>query len=98
MKYEIDYQYLAKGAQRPQDNGEVVGIEATDESGTVVLPNVGDYVEIQNAADGKQRSSFAGKVRTRLFRYTRVPGGEVVCQVNIVVEETSDDWGRLIKE
>lgn len=98
MKYGIDYQYLAKGAQRPQDDGETVGIEATGERGIVVLPNVGDYVEVQNGADGKQRSSFTGKVRSRLFRYTRTPAGEVVCQVNIVVEVTSDDWGKLIKE
>jgi hypothetical protein len=97
MKYGIDYQYLPKGAQRPQDDGEIVGIEVTDEGGAVVLPNVGDYVEIHNGGDGGQRSSFSGKVRSRLFRYIRVPG-EVLCQVNIVVEETSDDWGKLIKE
>lgn len=99
MKYGIDYQYLPKGAQRPQDHGEIVGIKVTDDEGVVlpILPNVGDYVEIHNAADGGQRSSFSGKVRSRLFRYTRVPN-EVICQVNIVVEETSDDWGKLIKE
>jgi hypothetical protein len=97
MKYGIDYQYLPKGAQRPQDDGEIVGIEATDASGSLVLPNVGDYVEISNHADGGQRSSFLGRVRSRLFRYTRVPG-DVFCNVNIVVEETSDDLGKLIKE
>jgi hypothetical protein len=98
MKYGIDYQYLPKGAQRPLDDGEVVGIEATDERGAVVLPNVGDYVEIQNAAEEVQRSSFSGKVRSKLFRYVRIPNGEIFCQVNIVVEETQDDWGLLVKE
>ncbi len=97
MKYSIDYQYLPKGAQRPQDDGEVVGIEATDEGGAVVLPNVGDYVEIYNTGEDNQRSSFLGKVRSRIFRYTRA-SSEVFCQVNIVVEETSDDWCKLIKE
>ncbi len=71
MKYEIDYQYLPKGAQRPIDDGEIVGIQATDATGTVLLPNVGDYVDISNSADGGQRSEFSGKVRSRLFRYIR---------------------------
>lgn len=29
MKYGIDFQFLAKGAARPTDDGEIVGIEAT---------------------------------------------------------------------
>lgn len=97
MKYGIDYQFLAKGADRPTDDGEIVGIEATDETGTVILPNVGDYVHIDNSADGGERSSFSGKVRSRLFTYIRT-ANDVFCNVNIVVEETNDDWGKLIKE
>lgn len=97
MKYSIDFQLLAKGAARPSDDGEVVGIEANDESGTVVIPNVGDYVQIDNSADRGQRVSFSGKVRSRLFRYIRTPN-EVICAVNIVVEDTDDDWGQLVKE
>lgn len=96
MKYGIDFQFLAKGAARPTDDGEIVGIEATDETGTVILPNVGDYVHIDNSADGGERSSFSGKVRSRLFNYIRTPD-DVYCGVNIVVEETDDDWGKLIK-
>ncbi|MES2719236.1 MAG: hypothetical protein V4795_25970 [Pseudomonadota bacterium] len=97
MKYGIDFQYFAKGAARPSDDGEVVGIEATDETGTVVIPNVGDYVHIDNSADGGKRAGFSGKVRSRLFRYIRTPD-DVFCAVNIVVEETDDDWGKLVKE
>lgn len=97
MKYGIDYQYLPKGSHRPLDDGEIVGVEATDQSGTALLPNVGDYVQIDNSADGGKRSNFSGKVRSRLFRYTRTPS-EIFCHVNIVVEETDDDWGRLVKE
>jgi hypothetical protein len=97
MKYGIDYQYLPLGAQRPLDDGEIVGIEATDATGTVILPNVGDYVSIDNSTDGGTRSNFSGKVKSRLFRYIRVPD-EIFCQVNIIVEETKDDWGKLIKE
>jgi hypothetical protein len=97
MKYGIDYQFLAKDASRPTDDGEIVGIEATDESGTVILPNLGDFVHIDNSADGVGRSSFSGKVRSRLFTYLR-SRDDVFCSVNIVVEETDDDWGKLIKE
>lgn len=97
MKYGIDFQFLAKGAARPTDDGEIVRIEATDETGTVILPDVGDYVHIDNSADGGERSRFFGKVRSRLFSYIR-SRNDVYCGVNIVVEETDDDRGKLIKE
>ncbi len=97
MKYGIDYQFLAKGASRPTDDGEIVGIEATDATGTVILPNVGDYVHIDNSADGGERSDFCGKVRSRLFNYTRTRD-DVFCHINIIVEETDDDWGKLSKQ
>lgn len=98
MKYSIDYQYLAKGASRPSDDGEVVGIRTDDESGPVLLPNVGDYVHIDNSMDKGQRTAFSGKVRSKLFNYIRISNDEVMCGINIVVEETDDDWGKLIKE
>jgi hypothetical protein len=98
IKYRIDYQYLPKGSSRPQDDGEVVGIEATSDSGQTILPNVGDHVHIDNSMDGGERMMFTGKVRSRLFSYIRVSDGEIFCNVNIVVEETDDDWGKLIKE
>lgn len=97
MKYSIDYQYLRKGAARPSDDGEVVGIEATDSSGIVLLPSIGDYVHIDNSMDGGERLQFQGKVKSKLFRYIRTPD-DIICGVNIVVEETDDDWGLLIKE
>ena len=98
MKYAIDFQFLAKGAARPTDDGEIVGIEANDKTGTVVLPDVGDYVHIDNSMDGGQRSQFSGKVRSRLFTYMRSSDDEVYCSINIVVEESDEDWGQLIKE
>jgi hypothetical protein len=97
VQYKIDYQFMPKGAKRPIDEGEIVGIEATDKGGLVLLPNVGDYVAIHNGGMEAERSSFNGKVKTRLFSYNRI-GKEIVCIVNIVVEETDDDWGTLIKE
>lgn len=98
MKYYIDYQYLPTNARRPLDDGEVVAIEADDTGGTVILPSVGDYVHIDNSVDKGKRVAFTGKVRSRLFRYIRTSEVEVHCAVNIVVEETSDDWGLLVKE
>jgi hypothetical protein len=97
IKYQIDYQYMSKGAVRPHDDGEVVGIEATSEQGLVLLPNVGDFVSIDNSADGGERTDFHGKVQSRVFRYVRTKN-EIFCLVNIVVAETDDDWGKLVKE
>ena len=94
MKYYIDYQYMPKGAARPLDDGEAVAIE-TD--GAAVIPNVGDYVQVENSLDPDGRVSFSGKVQSRLFRYIRA-GNEVTCGVNIVVAEDDDNWGLLIKE
>jgi hypothetical protein len=97
VKYFIDYQYMPKDAARPKDDGEVIPILATDKSGTVILPNVGDYVEVQVKAGAK----FSGKVRSRLFRYIgddNDRSAEPLCMVNIVVAQTADDWGRLVKE
>lgn len=97
MQYEIDYQFLAKGASRPQDEGVIVGIKATDKSGLVILPNVGDYVKIDNSMSKDGRDSFEGKVRSRTFLYTQL-STDMFCRVNIIVEETEDDWGKLLKE
>lgn len=94
MKYYIDYQYMPKGATRPLDDGEAVALET---EGAAVIPNVGDYVQIENSMDPEKRVSFSGRVRSRLFRYIRA-GNEVTCGVNIVVAEDDDDWGLLIKE
>lgn len=98
MQYSIDYQYMPKGRARPSDDGNVVAITATDKSGTVVIPNVGDFVHIDTFIENDTRSKFSGRVRSRLFSYHRMSDDETLCQVNIVVEETDDDWGELIKE
>ncbi|WP_434997521.1 hypothetical protein ACRZ5S_14530 [Vibrio scophthalmi] len=98
MKYSIDYQYMRKGANRPSDDGQIVGIEANDKSGVVILPNVGDYVHIPAMREGQV--GFDGIVKSRLFSYFRIDdAGEDLCNVNIVVAETDDNvWPTLIKE
>ena len=99
MKYSIEYQYLPKGKTRPCDDGEIVGIKTDDQSGMVILPNVGDFVDINNFSSKHGHESFSGRVKTRLFNYLRTPDDEILCHVNIVVEEDQDtNWGSLIKE
>jgi hypothetical protein len=96
MDYYIDYQYMPKGASRPRDDGSVVQIEATSEGGFAIIPNLGDFVHIVKAS--ADDLSFRGKVPSRVFHYVRIGESHVNCAVNIVVEETDDDWGKLIKE
>lgn len=93
MKYGVNYQYLPKGSTRPQDEGVTVDIsDISDKGGFVLIPNVGDYVNLDNTMN--DMASFAGKVKSRLFSYI----GDY-CYVNIVVEQAdTDDWGALIKE
>ena len=98
VKYFIEYQHLPKGSPRPHDDGEIVGIEVSDKGGFAALPNVGDYIHIDNSMDGGERAAFSGKVRSRYFRYIRISNDDITCLINIVVEETSDDLGKLVKE
>ena len=96
VTYGVDYQYMRKGASRPADDGVIVDLSSTDNP-LLLLPNVGDYVDIQG--QGNTYGSFGGKVKSKLFRYIRTHGNEVFCSINIVVEEVDDDvWASLIKE
>jgi len=100
--YSIQYQPLRKGALRPEDWGNCHTHRVTDAG---LIPSVGDYINLcpLNAPEGYL--NFYGRVKSRLFvQYTRfdkpeddVPA-EITVGVNIVVEETDDDWGKLIKE
>ncbi len=97
MMYFIDYQYLPKGASRPVDNGEVVPIEISAKGDPALLPNVGDFVHIDNSMYGQDRVSFSGKVRSRLFRYI-CSKDETNCAVTVVVEQIDHEWEKLVKE
>ena len=76
------------------DDGEVAPIEIED-TGYAFIPNVGDFVQVD--ASTINGNGFHGRVKSRLFRHIRTPPQDY-CSVNIVVEETDDDWGMLIKE
>ena len=96
MKYHIDFQHLPAGAERPIDNGENVPFEVNDDKGPAIIPAVGDYAEVQFPSG--EGTNFSGRVRSRLFRYFSGRGLESTCAVNIVVEDSDDDWGKLVKE
>jgi hypothetical protein len=97
MAYGLNYQYFPKDSPngRPLDNGSALLDHPVNAEELVLLPNVGDYVQIDNSVRGGE--SFSGKVRSKLFRYI-VTDNKQWCQINIVVQEDDDDWGLLIKE
>jgi hypothetical protein len=100
--YSVQYQPFRRGASRPDDWGSCHAHEINDIG---LLPNIGDFVNLipLNAPEGYL--SFSGRVRSRLFtQFTRFDDPKddtptaINVGVNIVVEETDDDWGKLIKE
>jgi len=95
MNYTVNYQYHPKTSARPHDDGEVVPFNIKSKDELVLLPNLGDYVHVgaTNDYDG-----FYGEVSSRLFNYQETSTGEVYCNINIVVKETAQDFGLLIKE
>ena len=94
MKYHLNYQQMHKGAQQPSN--EKVRVEVSSEGGFALLPMVGDFVHIDNSSTDVD--SVNGRVRSRLFTYYLNTPSEDNCIINIVVEDTDDDWGTLIKK
>lgn len=103
ITYEVQFQVMRHGAQRPEDWD---GCHSYELGNGLVLPDVGDYLQLIpiNASEGYL--SFEGKVRSRYFRqftrYTKPDDkspAEIRVAVNIVLEDAPDeDWGKLIKE
>jgi len=98
MAYGVNYQYFPKNNPhgRPLDNGSALWDHPATDAELVLLPNVGDYIQLDRSLI--KGESFSGKVRSKLFRYIVAPDGKQWCQINIVVEESDDDFGALIKE
>ncbi|REC94490.1 hypothetical protein [Kushneria indalinina] len=98
MRYYFNYQYLPRGAEQPVETGDAVNITDEQTAKPPTLPAVGDYVQISYV--GGEGEGLTGKVKSRLFKYL-VSDDEPdlhQCLVNIVVEETDEDWGKLIRE
>ena len=92
MKYYVQFQEFGANIGRPMDRPSEADFEADDGG---MIPNVGDYVNIQALKDPHNSPSYSGKVKSRLFTYLG-PGS---CGINIVVENAdNEDWGALIKE
>jgi hypothetical protein len=92
LRYYANYQYRPADHPRPIDDGTLVDI--TSENGELILlPNVGDYVEIPGEAN------LTGIVETRLFSYVTSASSpeNPACIINIVVGDTGINWGRLSK-
>ena len=63
------------------------------------IPTVGDFVEIGgNPGCDESLTSFQGVVISRFYRYQRVSDDEVFCHINIVIEESLQDFGSLVNE
>lgn len=98
MKYSIEYQQVYADTHRPLDEGEIVGIKFESNEESTIIPNVGDYVRVDNRADGGERAQLKGIVKSRLFEYIRTLDDDLFCSVNITVfDDDSVDWTRLKK-
>ena len=96
VKYSMNYHYMPKQAPLPRHDGTTVEVEA-DWNGFALIPNVGDFVHHDNSMNGM--ASLDGNDQSRGFFYIRGSTPEnAVCMINIMIEETDDDWGKLSKE
>ena len=84
MKYEIDFQYLPKGATQTEEIGGIADLVLGEEAGFGLIPAVGDYVDIPRSRMG-ERENYRGCVCRRMFRY--VLG---YCYVRIIIEECDE--------
>lgn len=98
ITYSIDYQYKEKGSEKPVASGNVIR-SSGEETPVMFIPAVGDFVEIGgNPENDENLTSFRGIVISRFYRYLRVSESEVVCHINIVIEESLQDFDILVSE
>lgn len=98
ITYDIDFQYKPRNCKKPDPDRSAMLISG-GETSALLIPSVGDFIEIDGPPGGLEPlSSFSGIVVSRLFRYERQTDKSVFCHVNIVVEESSLDFGRLVQE
>lgn len=102
VRYSIIYQQWNAEYALAEKDDEVDDILVVG-SELALLPNVGDYVDYANSINGDlpsevRRPVIKGKVRSRIFVYRRITGGQVFCHINIVVEPIDVDSRALINE
>ncbi|KHJ66403.1 hypothetical protein QU24_19555 [Pantoea rodasii] len=98
ITYQVDYQYKSRSAEKPVSSGNVIR-SSGEETPVMFIPDVGDFVEIDgNPENDDSLVSFRGEVISRFFRYRRISDTEVFCHINIVVEESFQDFDNLVNE
>jgi hypothetical protein len=98
ITYSIDFQYKRRGEETPTPAESVIQTSG-EETPVMFIPSVGDYVEIGgNPEENEELSSFRGVVISRFFRYDRQSEYEVFCHVNILVEESFQNFGHLVQD
>ncbi|SFH70653.1 hypothetical protein [Modicisalibacter xianhensis] len=89
MKYTFNYQIIRRGEERPV-KGDTVQLREDEKTGQHLIPNVGDYVQVQKHFGDK--TPLMGRVKTRLFNYSNaIYPDRNTCHINIVLEEPEED-------
>jgi len=97
MNYSVNYQYRPKGKTRPNDDGELVPFKIDATTNVALLPNIGDHVHIAATQNGQH--AIQGRVASRYFVYHELSDGNVICHINIVIDEVDDSvFPQLLKE
>lgn len=89
MKYLIRFQYVPEDKNAPVESAEGMSMNFGDRYGTVILPNIGDSVRVDESVP-EQRTAFLGKVISRHFDYFVDDVGELVCLVVVSVSPDED--------
>lgn len=94
MKYTFNYELIRQDEDHPI-RGNTVELSEDEKTGQHLIPNVGDYVQVQ--AHFGDTEPLTGRVKTRLFKYSNaIYPGKNTCHINIVLEEPEASvWERL---
>jgi hypothetical protein len=86
MIYIVDYRYVPKGGRYPEDGDAIVGLEAQNNTGLTLLPQVGDYVQVGASTVGVSGVSIRGRVQSRTFTYEPLIA-DISCTITIIIAE-----------
>ena len=86
MQHRVRFQYRPKGSARPLDYEQ--GFDLTTDDGPVLLPSIGDHVEVQGY-------EMDGVVDNRTFIYLTI-GGQKQCLITVVLTDNDIDSDRIM--
>jgi hypothetical protein len=90
VKYRVQFQYRAKGKNRPEDHGQSFDLTGSP-SELLLVPNIGDHVSMPHWEEIP-----TGVVDSRYFSFRDV-SGDMICLINVVITESNAPPGRLMK-